>query len=148
SRRRHTRLVSDWSSDVCSSDLLTWSALSNMPWLSVFSSTSGMTVSVNPSGLSTGPHVGTITVSASGATNSPDTISVTLTVNAAPPSPSLSLSASKASFSYTLGGSVPASQTVSIMNAGGGTIAWSAASGSPWLTVSPGSGTGAGTLTL
>src|SRR5258706_6867590 len=25
SRRRHTRLVSDWSSDVCSSDLRTWS---------------------------------------------------------------------------------------------------------------------------
>src|ERR1019366_9942647 len=24
SRRRHTRLVSDWSSDVCSSDLLSW----------------------------------------------------------------------------------------------------------------------------
>src|SRR5262249_57363750 len=24
SRRRHTRLVSDWSSDVCSSDLLPW----------------------------------------------------------------------------------------------------------------------------
>src|SRR5438046_10559424 len=24
SRRRHTRLVSDWSSDVCSSDLLKW----------------------------------------------------------------------------------------------------------------------------
>src|SRR5437016_7953364 len=24
SRRRHTRLVSDWSSDVCSSDLLRW----------------------------------------------------------------------------------------------------------------------------
>ena len=125
---------------------LTWSALSDMPWLSVFSSTTGLTVSVNPSGLSTGPHVGTITVSASGATNSPDTISVTLTVNAAPPS--LSLSTSKASFSYTLGGSAPASQTVSVTNAGGGTLAWSAASGSSWLTVSPNSGTGSGTLTL
>ena len=127
---------------------LTWSALSDMPWLSVFSSTTGLTVSVNPSGLSTGPHVGTITVSASGATNSPDTISVTLTVTAAPPSPSLSLSTSKASFSYTLGGSAPASQTVSVTIAGGGTLAWSAASGSSWLTVSPNSGTGSVTLTL
>jgi uncharacterized protein (TIGR03437 family) len=127
---------------------LTWSALSNMPWLSVFSSTTGLTISVNPSGLSTGPHVGAITVSAAGATNSPDTISVTLTVNAAPPSPSLSLSTSKASFTYTLGGSPPASQAVSITNAGTGTLAWSAASGSSWLTVSPSSGTGSGTLTL
>jgi len=127
---------------------LIWSALSNMPWLSVISSTTGLTISVNPSGLSTGSHVGTITVSASGATNSPDTISVTLTVNAAPPSPSLSLSTSKASFTYTLGGSPPASQAVSITNAGTGTLSWSAASGSSWLTVSPSSGTGSGMLTL
>src|SRR5205814_6056263 len=27
SRRRHTRCLSDWSSDVCSSDLLTWNFL-------------------------------------------------------------------------------------------------------------------------
>ncbi len=125
---------------------LTWSATSNMPWLAVSTSSSGLTVSVNPSGLSIGPHVGAITVSASGATNSPDTISVTLTVNAA--SPSISLSTSKASFTYTLGGSAPASQTVTVTNAGGGTLAWSAASGSSWLTVSPSSGTGSGTLTL
>jgi len=127
---------------------LTWSALSNVPWLSVFSSTTGLTVSVNPSGLSTGPHVGAITIATSGATNSPQTISVTLTVNAAPPSPSISLSTSKAIFSYTLSGSAPASQTISITNAGGGTLAWSAASGSSWVTVSPSSGTGSGTLTL
>src|SRR5262245_63622961 len=27
SRRRHTRCLSDWSSDVCSSDLLTWNGI-------------------------------------------------------------------------------------------------------------------------
>lgn len=96
--------------------------------------------------MSTGPHAGTITVSASGATNSPDTICVTLTVNAAPPS--ISLSTIQAGFSYTLGGSAPASRTVAVTNAGGGTLAWSAASGSSWLTVSPNSGSGPGTLTL
>jgi uncharacterized protein (TIGR03437 family) len=126
---------------------LTWSATSSASWLTVSSSTSGLTVSVNPSGLSTGPHVGAITVSASGASNSPQTISVTLTVNAAP-QPSLSLSASQASFSFTLGGSVPASQAVNITNTGAGTLAWSAASNSSWLTVSPTGGTGSGTLTL
>src|SRR5438046_4702857 len=31
SRRRHTRLVSDWSSDVCSSDLFRRSALRSLP---------------------------------------------------------------------------------------------------------------------
>jgi len=47
-----------------------------------------------------------------------------------------------------VGGSAPATQTVNISNAGGGTLAWSASSNSPWLTVSPASGMGAGTLTL
>ena len=76
------------------SGTLTWSTSSNLPWITVATSTSGLAVSVNPSGLSTGPHSGTITVSASGATNSPAAISVTLMVNAA--APSLSLSVSKA----------------------------------------------------
>ena len=70
---------------------------------------------------------------------------------APPPSPSnssISLSANKASFAYMLGGSAPATQTVNISNAGGGTLAWSASSNTPWLTVSPASGMGAGTLTL
>jgi P pilus assembly chaperone PapD/pimeloyl-ACP methyl ester carboxylesterase len=60
---------------------LTWSATSNMPWLAATSSSSSLTVSVSPSGLSTGPHNGAITVSASGATNSPQTISVALMVS-------------------------------------------------------------------
>ena len=65
-----------------------------------------------------------------------------------PSNSSISLSAGKANFAYTVGGSAPATQTVNISNAGGGTLAWSASSNSPWLTVSPASGMGAGTLTL
>jgi uncharacterized protein (TIGR03437 family) len=52
------------------------------------------------------------------------------------------------SFNYTLGGSAPSSQTVGISDGGGGTLFWSASSNSSWLTVSPASGTGAGTLSL
>ena len=130
---------------------LTWSASSGSSWLTV-SPNSGvgsgtLTLAINPAGLTAQTYNGAITVTASGATNSPQTISVALTVNAAP-QPSLSLSASQASFSFTLGGGTPASQTVNITNAGAGTLAWSAASGSSWLTVSPSSGTGSGTLTL
>ncbi len=129
---------------------LTWSATSNSSWLTVSSSSgtgSGtLTIGINPAGLTAQTYTGAITVTASGAANSPRTISVTLTVNAAPPS--IFLSVSKASFAYTLGGSAPAAQTVNVANIGGGTLAWSAASGSSWLTVSPSSGTGAGTLTL
>ena len=130
---------------------LTWSASSGSSWLTV-SPNSGvgsgtLTLAINPAGLTAQTYTGAITVTASGATNSPQTISVALTVNAAP-QPSLSLSASQASFSFTLGGGTPASQTVNITNAGAGTLAWTAASGSSWLTVSPNSGTGSGTLTL
>jgi len=130
---------------------LTWSASSGSSWLTV-SPNSGvgagtLTLAINPAGLTAQTYNGAITVTASGATNSPQTISVVLTVNAAP-QPSLSLSTGQASFSFTLGGGTPASQTVNITNAGAGTLAWSAASGSSWLTVSPNSGTGSGTLTL
>ncbi len=61
---------------------LNWSISDNAGWLSC-SPTSGseygrVTVSVNTSGLSAGSYGGTITVSASNATNSPQTIAVTL----------------------------------------------------------------------
>ncbi len=63
---------------------LTWSASSNASWLHV-SPASGtqsgiLSVSVVPTVLSAGMDVGTITVSANGATNSPQTITVNLTM--------------------------------------------------------------------
>jgi uncharacterized protein (TIGR03437 family) len=129
---------------------LTWSATSGASWLTV-SPASGtgsgtLTLGINTAGLAAQTYNGAITVTASGAANSPQTIAVTLTVSAA--APAISLSASKASFSYTLGGSAPASQTVAVTNAGGGNLSWSATSGASWLTVSPASGSGSGTLTL
>src|SRR4029077_10851668 len=39
-------------------------------------------------------------------------------------------------------------QTVSISNTGGGTLSWSASDNAAWLTLSPASGTGNGTVTL
>src|SRR5438046_7082981 len=41
SRRRHTRLVSDWSSDVCSSDLDGPAVLPVRPWLALGASAGG-----------------------------------------------------------------------------------------------------------
>ena len=129
---------------------LSWTASSNSSWLTVFpASGTGagtLTIGVSTVGLSAQSYTGTITISAAGASNSPQVISVSLTVNAA--APSISLSASKVSFNYTLGGSAPSSQTVGISDGGGGTLFWSASSNSSWLTVSPASGTGAGTLSL
>jgi hypothetical protein len=64
---------------------LNWTASSNQPWLSV-SPTSGTapstaTVSVNITGLAAGTYNGAITISATGATNTPLSVPVTLTVN-------------------------------------------------------------------
>jgi hypothetical protein len=66
---------------------LSWSATDNATWLSV-SPTSGdapstATVSVNIAGLAAGTYNGTITISATGASNSPVSVPVTLSVAAA-----------------------------------------------------------------
>lgn len=56
-------------------------------------------------------------------------------------SPTIGVSPSSLSFSGTVGGSNPASQSLSITNTGGGTLNWSASSGASWLSISPTSGT-------
>jgi trimeric autotransporter adhesin len=66
----------------------TWTATTSQSWLSL-GQTSGtapatVTVSVNPSGLNTGTYNATITVSATGASNSPQGVAITLIVNPAP----------------------------------------------------------------
>ncbi len=66
---------------------LAWTVSDDVPWLST-SPTSGsgswpISVSVDPSGLSTGTYTGTVTVSSTNATNSPKTVTVTLTVKSA-----------------------------------------------------------------
>ncbi len=62
-----------------------WSAAASVPWLSV-SPTSGTaaSVSVNPSGLTSGTYTGTISVSAAGSNSV--VVQVNLTVSSAPPS--------------------------------------------------------------
>jgi uncharacterized protein (TIGR03437 family) len=51
-------------------------------------------------------------------------------------------------FNYSVGGSVPSAQTISITNTGAGTLSWTASSVDYWLGVSPSSGSGAGTLSV
>ncbi len=63
---------------------LTWSATASAPWI-VLSPGTGTTpqnlsISINPSGLSVGSYSGTVTVSAPGATNPPQTVNVSVVV--------------------------------------------------------------------
>jgi hypothetical protein len=63
-------------------------------------------------------------------------------------SPSLAVSASSLSFLGTAGSSNPSAQSVTVSNAGTGTLSWTAASNQSWLTASPASGTNTGTLAV
>jgi hypothetical protein len=66
----------------------------------------------------------------------------------APVPPAIGASPTSLSFAATQGGANPAAQVLSISNTGGGTLSWSANDSAPWLTLSPASGTGNGTVTL
>ena len=87
-----------------------------------------------------------MTLSATGATTV--SVPVTFTVTAAPVPPAIGASPTSLSFTAQQGGANPATQTLSLSNTGGGTLSWSANDSAPWLTVSPASGTGNGTVTV
>src|SRR5579872_2930283 len=55
--------------------------------------------------------------------------------------PTVSLSAPDLVFSYTLGGTLPAAQTIAVTNTGTGTLSWSASANMPWINLSETSGT-------
>ena len=122
---------------------LTWTATAAPTWLSVAPASgqgdASLTVSVNSSSLSPGTYYGTITISATGATNTPQRLNVTLTVT---PDPAIQLSSNSLFFS-TIQGVNPNSQMVSLSNSGGGTLTWTATADSTlpaWLSVTPTSG--------
>jgi uncharacterized protein (TIGR03437 family) len=108
-------------------------ASTTTPWLGI-TPTSGTTpvnvsVSVNPTGLAPGNYSGSITIN---ATNIP----VTLTVTAAPV---LNVAPTSLSFTYQQGGASPAAQSLAL-TATGGSLAISASTNTPWLSITPASG--------
>ncbi len=119
-------------------------------WLSV-TPTSGtapasLGIFVNPAGLAAGTYFGNVTISSTGASNSPQSISVTLTVSAAP---ALTVSQSTLSFFYQPGGAVPGGQNVSVGSSGTAltfTASATTTSGGNWLSVTPASGTAPASL--
>jgi hypothetical protein len=81
---------------------------------------------------------------------------ITMQVNAVRrgpmPSPSwrrrLAASPSSLQFAYTLGGDVPAAQSIQLANNGSATVTWSATVSESWLSLSPASGTLPSTLSV
>jgi len=129
---------------------LTWSAATSATWLSVTppsgAAPSTLSVSASPAGLAAGTFTGSVLISAGGASNSPVSVTVTLTVVSAPAS--LVVSPQALTFSYTMGGTVPAPQGVSVTNKGSGTLTWSSATSALWLFVTPAFGTAPSTLSV
>jgi uncharacterized protein (TIGR03437 family) len=80
---------------------------------------------------------------------------ITMQVNATPGTDAITimaspLAASPASlqFAYTLGGDVPAAQSIQLANNGSATVTWSATVSESWLSLSPASGTLPSTLSV
>jgi hypothetical protein len=127
---------------------LSWSAGESTPWL-LLSSASGtgngsMTVTVATGALTVGTHSGTITLSGGNGVT-PVTIPVSFTISAAP-----AIGASPTSLSFTAqqGNGNPAAKTLTISNTGGGTLNWSVSHDATWLSHTPGTGIGTGTVTI
>jgi uncharacterized protein (TIGR03437 family) len=108
-------------------------------------------LTIDSSRLGVGTYRGTLTISAPGTTNTPQSIEVVLTVTGAAGAV-LGLSQQYLNFQAVQGGSSPAPQTLSITNAGAGTLSWSASaetsSGGQWLRISSGLGTAPSSLTI
>jgi Viral BACON domain len=121
-------------------------------WLSL-GSTSGSTpgsvsVSVNPTGMAAGSYSGNITVTSSGASNSPQSVPVTLTVTSGTGSGRLTASPRWLSFNYATGQSAPSPKTVSVGSSGAPLSYTAAGFGSSWLSVSPSGGTTSGKISV
>jgi Viral BACON domain len=67
-----------------------------------------------------------------------------------PPSPAPAIALNAVSFSFNIqqGDSPPPPQLLTVSNRGGGTLNWNATTNVAWLTLSPASGTGNGTVTI
>ena len=132
------------------SGTLSWSASDNAAWLTLSPASgngnSPVTLTVTTSTLTAASYSGLITLAATGA--APVTVPVALTVTAAPVPPAIGASPTSLSFTAQQGGSNPAAQTLSISNTGGGTLSWNASPDTTWLTASPASATGNGTVTV
>ena len=131
-----------WNSGV---DTLDWMLSDDAAWLSE-NPTSGsstgehdtVAVSVNTTGMSDGDYSASITITASGASNSPRTVPVSLHISLA--APEISFSPESLTFTAGEGGSTPANEALEIWNSGVEILNWSVSDDAEWLSQNPTSG--------
>jgi len=125
--------------------MVAWSAAADVPWLKLSpergTAPSSLTVAVEISGLPVATHSGRITITATGASNSPLVVPVTLVIQPSPQPATIQVRPEQLNFRATLGGANPASQTLQISNIGGGIMNWVAVADKPWIKLNPMNGT-------
>jgi len=128
---------------------MTWEIASDAAWLSALpASGSGkreadiVEVSVDISELPPGTYWGKLTVAATGAINSPQSVQVRAKVEERPPV--LAVTPLSLSFVMKEGEAEPAPQSFSIRNEGGRAMEWQVSADAGWVRVTPESGTNAG----
>ena len=141
----------NWTLDISTSAGGSWLNASSRSGSVAASGTANVMLLVASSRLGAGTYRGTVTITATGATNSPQIVEVVLTVAGAA-GPAVGLSQQYLNFQGVQGGANPPPQTLTISNAGSGTLSWSAtaetSSGGQWLRVSSGLGTAPSALTV
>jgi len=140
------RTLEIWNSGI---GTLNWTLSDDAAWLSK-SPTGGSSigehdtaaVSVNIAGMSAGDYSASITITAPGASNSPQVVSVSLHISSA--APEISFNPESLSFTAGEGGSTPANGTLEVWNSGIGTLIWSLSDDAAWLSENPTSGSSTG----
>jgi predicted secreted protein len=141
-----------WNSGI---GTLTWSLSGDAAWLSE-NPTSGsstgehdtVAVSVDIAGMSAGDYSANITITAPGASNSPQVVPVSLHISSA--APEISCKPESLTFTAGEGGSTVANGTLEVWNSGIEILNWSVSDDAEWLSENPtsGSSTGADDKTL
>jgi len=124
--------------------LLTWNVTDDKSWLSVLphsgtteSEVDELVVTIDRLNQSSGTYTGTITISSDGGNQN---ISVSFTI---PDEPTLSVAPSVLDF-----GSFESMMSFTVANAGSGELNWSVADNQDWITTTPSSGVGYGTVNV
>ena len=134
----------------------TWTATEIAPWITVSPSsgtiateTDTVSVRVTTAGLTAGSYSANVTITETSQNGRirRTILPVTLSVTGATAAPVIQLSVSSLTFSGTAGGANPAAQMIGVSNSDSGTLTWTASDNAAWLTLTPASGTNAGTIT-
>jgi len=75
-------------------------------------------------------------------------VTVSLTITAAAVPPAIGVTPGSLTFTAQQGSGNPTPQSLAVRNTGGGTLTWTVSNNAAWLSHSPTSGTGTGTVTI